>query len=100
MIGDYDGAWKELLEVYFKPFLEFCFPAAAARVDWSQRVLFLDQELQAVVRDAELGKLRADKLIRVRCLDGSEECLHIHVEVQGQPDPQLPRRMYDYHHRI
>jgi len=60
--ADYDGAWKELLDVYFQPFLEFCFQDAAHRVDWAQPVEFLDQELQEVVRDAELGKLRADKL--------------------------------------
>jgi hypothetical protein len=76
------------------------FPEAAHRVDWRQPVVFLDQELQEVVRDAELGKLRADKLVRVHCLDGEEEWLLIHVEVQGQPDPRLPRRMYDYYHRI
>jgi uncharacterized protein DUF4351 len=98
--ADYDGAWKELLEVYFQPFLEFCFPDAARRVDWTKPIAFLDKELQEVVRDAELGKLRADKLVRVHCLDGQEEWLLIHVEVQGQPDPQLPRRMYEYHRRI
>jgi len=98
--ADYDGAWKELLEIYFRPFLEFCFPEVAKRIDWSKPVTFLDQELQQVVRDAELGKLRADKLVRVHALDGQEEWLLIHAEVQGQPDPQLPRRMYEYHHRI
>jgi hypothetical protein len=56
--------------------------------------------LEEVVRDAELGKLRADKLVRVHCLDGVEEWLLIHVEVQSQPDPRLPQRMYEYHHRI
>ena len=100
MGADYDGAWKELLEVYFRPFLEFCFPDAARRVDWAQPIGFLDKELQEVVRDAASGKLQADKLVRVHCLDGEEEWLLIHVEVQGQPDPKLPRRMYDYHHRI
>ena len=48
MSADFDGAWKEFLEVYFRPFLEFCFPRAASRVDWSQPVAFLDKELQEV----------------------------------------------------
>jgi predicted transposase YdaD len=100
VVVDYDGAWKELLEVYFQPFLEFCFPDAASKVDWTRPVVFLDNELQEVVRDAELGKLRADRLVRVHGLDGKEEWLLIHVEIQGQPDPRLPRRMYDYYHRI
>jgi len=85
---DYDGAWKELLEVYFRPFREFCFPNAARRVDWSQPAVFLDKELQEVVRDAESGKLRADKLIRVNALDGREEWLLIHFSRRTIP-PQL-----------
>jgi len=62
---DYDGAWKEALEQFFQPFLVFCFPAIAARVDWLRGFDFLDQELQEVVRDAELGKMRADKLVSI-----------------------------------
>ena len=100
MIAYYDGAWKEFLELYFRPFLEFCFPDVARRVDWDQPVAFLDQELQEVVRDAELGKMRADKLVQVHCRDGQQEWLLIHVEVQGQSDPRLPSRMYEYYHRI
>jgi hypothetical protein len=97
---DYDGAWKEALEQFFRPFLQFCFPLIAAGVDWSRDFEFLDQELQEVVRDAELGKLRADKLVKVYRLDGSEDWLLIHVEVQSQTDKDLPWRMYQYYHRI
>ncbi len=100
MAADYDGAWKELLEQYLEPFLRLCFPVVAARVDWTQPVEFLDQELQEVVRDAEAGKLRADKLVRVRSREGREDWLLIHVEVQAQTDARLPERMYAYHHRI
>lgn len=97
---DYDGAWKEALEHYLHPFLELCFPVVAAGINWQVRPEFLDKELQEVVRDAELGKQRADKLVKVQRLDGTEEWLLIHVEVQGQRDPGLPRRMFQYHHRI
>jgi hypothetical protein len=97
---DYDGAWKEALEMYLCPFLELCFPVVAAGIDWSIGIEFLDKELQEVVRDAELGKQRADKLVKVQRQDGVEEWLLVHVEVQGQRDPDLPRRMYRYHHRI
>ena len=87
MASDFDGAWKEFLELYFRPFLEFCFPNAARQVDWAQPIEFLDQELQEVVRDAELGKLRADKLVRVHCLDGQEEWLLIHGRSAGSTAP-------------
>lgn len=97
---DYDGAWKEALEVYLGPFLEFCFPAVAAAIDWQVPVEFLDQELQEIVRDADLGKQRVDKLIKVRCRDGSEEWVLVHAEIQSQPDADLAKRIYQYHHRI
>jgi hypothetical protein len=97
---DFDGAWKEALEQYFRPFLEFCFPTIAARVDWYKGFEFLDKELEKVVRNAKLGKLRADKLVKVHRLDGKEDWLLIHVEVQSQKDKAFPRRMYQYYHRI
>jgi hypothetical protein len=70
---DYDGAWKEALERYLRPFLELCFPLAAAGIDWAVATEFLDQELQQVVRDADLGKQRTDKLVKVQRLDGENE---------------------------
>jgi len=97
---DYDGAWKETLEIYLRPFLELCFPAISALIDWSMPVEFLDKELQEIVRDSDLGKQRVDKLIKIRRLDGAEEWVLLHVEVQTQPDPGLPQRLYQYHHRI
>jgi len=39
---DYDGAWKETLERYLRPFLELCFPLAAAGIDWAVAIEFLD----------------------------------------------------------
>ena len=97
---DYDGAWKEALEIYLRPFLELCFPDIAQRIDWSVPVEFLDKELQEIVRDSELGKQRVDKLVKVRRLSGDDEWVLLHVEVQAQPDETLPRRVFQYHHRI
>jgi hypothetical protein len=97
---DYDGAWKEALEHYLQPLLKFCFPAVAACIDWTRPFEWLDKELQEIVREAEAGKLWADKLVKVVRLDGVEEWVLIHVEVQSQKDPRLPERMYHYHHRI
>lgn len=97
---DYDGAWKEALEGYLRPFLELCFPAVAEEIDWEAGITFLDKELQEVVRDADLGKQRVDKLVRVRREDGEEEWVLLHIEVQAQPDDELPLRLYQYHHRL
>ncbi len=97
---DYDSPWKEALERFFPQFLEFFFPDAHARIDWSRGFLFLDKELQKIVRDAELGRRFADKLVRVTTAGGEEEVVHAHVEVQGSRKEDFDRRMFVYHYRI
>jgi hypothetical protein len=97
---DYDGAWKEMLDRYLEPFLRLCFPAVHAGIDWSRGFTPLDQELQEVVRDAETGKHRVDKLFQVRRHDGAASWILVHVEVQSRPDRQLPQRLYRYYCRI
>src|SRR5437773_10926166 len=77
--------------------LEFCFSPVAAAIDWAVPPEFLDKELQEVVRDAAVGPQRVDKLIKVRLLDGTEEWILIHIEVQHHRDSHLPERVFDYH---
>jgi predicted transposase YdaD len=81
--------------------MAFFFPAAHEAIDWAKGYTFLDKELQQVVREAETGPRRVDKLVQVT-LKGSEETawILIHLEVQGQPDNEFPERMYIYNYRI
>ena len=100
MSDDFDSPWKDILEGYFPDFMAFFFPAAALEIDWSRGFEPLDKELAQVVRDAELGRRYADKLIKVFLADGREEWLLVHIEVQGQRDPDFPERMFVYGYRI
>jgi hypothetical protein len=34
--ADFDTPWKEALERYFEPFMDFFFPAAHADIDWTR----------------------------------------------------------------
>ena len=97
---DYDGAWKETLERFLPQFLELAFPSIHRAVDWSKSVKFLDTELQEIVRAAEAGTIRADKLVEVVRVDGVEDWLLIHAEVQTQREAVFAERMFDYHCRI
>ena len=45
-MSDYDSAWKAALDVYLQEFLELCFPAIHAAIDWSRPYRFLETELQ------------------------------------------------------
>ena len=63
---------KEVIERYFPEFMAFYFPDACSEIDWSKEYVFLDQELRAVVQDAELGTRFVDRLVRVQVLNGGE----------------------------
>ena len=80
--------------------MAFFFPQAYADIDWSKGYEFLDKELQKVVRDAELGRRLADKLIKVWRHNGEEAWVLIHIEVQGQVDAGFAKRMYTYNYRL
>lgn len=97
---DYDSPWKKILEAYFREFVSFFFPLVAEGVDWSRGYTFLDKELQQIVRDAELGKRLADKLVQVWRKDGDDAWVLAHVEVQGQERPDFAKRMFVYNYRI
>jgi hypothetical protein len=98
---NYDSPWKEILERFFPECMAFFFPEAQAAIDWSQGYTFMDKELQQVVRDAETGSRRVDKLVKVTLLDSGEEAwVLIHIEVQGDQEAAFARRMYIYNYRL
>jgi len=39
-------------------------------------------------------------LVKVWLLDGSEEWILLHIEVQHRPDPEFAARLFHYHYRI
>ncbi len=96
----YDSPWKEVIERYFPEFMAFYFPDAYAEIDWSKEHVFLDQELRAVVQDAELGTRFVDRLVRVNVLNGGESLIYIHVEVQGTKQAEFAERMFVYNYRL
>ena len=53
-----------------------------------------------MVRDAELGRRYADKLIKVGRRDGEEAWVLVHVEVQGQYEADFAERMFQYYSRL
>jgi hypothetical protein len=96
----FDSPWKEILEIYFEDFVLFFFPQIHSEIDWSRGYDFLDQELSQVVRDAELGKRLADKLVKVWKLNGEETWVLIHIEIQSQEESLFGERMFVYYYRL
>lgn len=91
---DYDSPWKDILEAYFREFPAFFFPDIESDADWEKELEFLDKEFQSIVRESEIGRRYADKLVKVWRKDGSENWLLIRVEVQGSDEEALAERMY------
>jgi hypothetical protein len=97
--ADYDNPWKEALNEYFEPFLQFFFPQVHALIDWSRTPQSLDKELQQITPASDVGLRVADKLYQVWQLNNQPAWILIHVEVQSQEQTNFPRRMYIYNYR-
>jgi hypothetical protein len=97
---DHDSPWKTALDQFPRSLLELTFPEAAASIDWSVEPESLEQELREITPESEVGAKRVDKLLKVRLLDGTDQWLYVHIEVQMHYDPDLPKRLFIYHYRI
>ncbi|MEO5355330.1 MAG: DUF4351 domain-containing protein, partial [Magnetococcus sp. XQGC-1] len=91
--------WKEILRGYFKDFLAFFLPEAHDGIDWQYDPEFLDKELDRITKEAQAKNRRVDLLVKVWLCNGDELWVLIHVEVQGDRDPEFAERMYTCQHR-
>jgi hypothetical protein len=98
--SDFDGPWKEALDVYLPDILTFFFPDASAEIDWARGYESLDKELQQVAPAGDTGGQAVDKLVQVALRDGSDTWVLIHLEVQSQQDAAFAERMFRYHARL
>ncbi len=96
----YDRPWQDILGRYFPAFLAFFFPKIDREIDWAGGYQSLDLELEQVTRDAEIGKHHADKLMKVRRLDGDEQVIYVQVEVRTRREESFAPRMHAYRCRI
>ncbi|OGO97583.1 MAG: hypothetical protein A3F41_06180 [Coxiella sp. RIFCSPHIGHO2_12_FULL_44_14] len=98
--SDQDSAWKEILDVFFREFLEFFFPDIAQQIDWARGFEFLDKELQSVFSHPKGKRRTVDKLVRVYQLNGQEQWLLLHIEVQGKYEIHFECRLFEYYYRL
>ncbi len=90
----FDQLFKELLQAFFREFLELFYSDIALRLNFD-RVTFLDKEL---FTDLPEGSQREpDVVAQVYTLDGDPELILMHVEVQAKRDREFPYRMFEYY---
>ena len=97
----YDSAWKKVIRILFKDFLEFFFPDIYEAIDFTKKFEFLDNELKEIDPDSNMGDRAADVLVKVHLKKGGPAyiCIIIHIEVQSQPKPGFMKRMFIYYYR-
>ena len=91
---DYDGVWKEIMEVFFESFIAQLLPELHPHIDFNCPPEFLDQEMQNIAKPIGKNKRIVDKLIKVKLKDGTEKWILIHVEVQSRFERLIARRMF------
>ncbi len=99
-MNDFDSPWKEILDAFFPEFVAFFFPRMNDLIDWQRGVEFLDKELQQVAKEAEIGRRVVDKLVKVWRLDGGEEWMLVHIEIQTQTEVDFSERIFVYNYRL
>ncbi|MCK5887058.1 MAG: DUF4351 domain-containing protein [Alcanivorax sp.] len=97
---DYDSPWKEAIEIMLADFMAFYFPDAWQAIDWQQPHRFLDQELQKIVPESGTGRRVVDKLVEVALVQGGDQWIHLHIEIQSSRESDFAERMMIYHYRI
>ncbi|MBF5056180.1 hypothetical protein Y5W_01474 [Alcanivorax sp. 521-1] len=97
---DYDSPWKEAIKIMLADFMAFYFPDAWRAIDWQQPHHLLDQELQKIVPESSTGRCVVDKLVEVALVQGGDQWIHLHIEIQSSWEVDFAERMMIYHYRI
>jgi predicted transposase YdaD len=97
---DYDGLWKKLIYELFEEFVLYFLEDLYEEIDLRKKPEFLLQELFKEIMDEKKGKQVADQIVKVFLKSGEEKWVLIHIEVQGERDPDFSKRMFRYYYRI
>jgi len=95
-----DKLWKGIFEDFFPEAIAFFFPDFTNLIDWSRGFEMLDKEQKQIFPESEESHRRVDILTKVWLLDGSEQWILIHIEVQGYHDDNFAQRMFIYFYRL
>ena len=80
--SDYDGAWKEAIRLHLMPAIKKCFPAFADLIDWNCEPEWLDKEISQIIGRFGHRNREVDLLFKVRLLDGRDQWILCHLEIQ------------------
>ena len=91
--SDYDGAWKEALRWHLKEFIELCFPLVAGLIDWTSEPEWLDKEIGQIIGRSGRRNQEVDLLFKVRLIDGRDQWILCHLEIQSSYEADFIARI-------
>jgi predicted transposase YdaD len=93
---------KAVFKDYFTDMLWFLYPDADHIFDKSKAFDFLDKELLELYpdRNNKGGTRHVDLLVKVFLIDGIENWLLFHCEIQNLTNNDFPQRVYQYNYRL
>ncbi len=94
--SDYDGAWKEVLRQHLREILEKYLPVIAAEIDWRHSPQWSDKELGRILRQRRRRPKSVDMLVKVRLLNGAEQWILLHLEIQSGREAGFEFRIFRY----
>ena len=98
---EFDILWKDIIEFYIEEFVEFFMPDLYPKINFKQKPVFKDKELDKIFGDGKPKDVRrCDKLVQLHLKDGNKCWILAHIEVQKELGNTLPKRMFRYFYRI
>jgi hypothetical protein len=95
-----DELWKAIVPLLWAPLIRFCMEDWEDKIDFTKKPIFLDKELKRLRLKAKSKNRAVDFLMRLHLKDGTSKTFLLHIEVQGYPDEQFGKRVYQYYYRI
>jgi len=97
MTADHDQIFKQVIESFFREFLELFFPDEAQQIDFD-RIEFLRDEMftELIVGDWK----HLDLVAKVGLTIGEEKFVLIHIEIQSFRQADFAERMYFYYSQL
>src|SRR4051794_17188191 len=91
--SDYDGAWKEALRRHLSEFIGRGFSELASLIDWTCEPEWLDKELSQIIGQAGHRNREVDLLFKVRLIDGRDQWILCHLEIQTSYEADFAFRL-------
>ena len=91
---DHDQIFKQLIEAFFREFIELFCPVEAKWIDFSQVEFLREEHFTDVTRG---HRRRLDLVAKVGLKAGGNKFVLVHTEFESEKEADFPRRMFRYY---